>query len=331
MAKFLTFLLLIISLRSSYAQSCYCTTSWHYNQTFGQACTANADCWACQQGAYNLSWQQAFCPNVYAPASVCNTEVQFQSLSCPTGYTGIVTQSRTKICPSGVWSEWATTSNTCVQICQSQTETRTQSCPTGYEGYITETRQKVCPSQTWTAWQQTQNTCVKSLTNPTNVTSPVSPVSPLNPSFNTSVTATPSVPATATTQASVQNSTTTTDGLSAQTQANSVTSAPAQTDAKGTSQSPLPNSANTSKTSLQALVIPKGKTYTPVGLALSLEAFQVKTISQYNLFPTVNISQELPFHVKIHDQILMELLAVPLPTQDGLLKGMQNVIGIENE
>jgi len=160
----------------------------------------------------------------------------------------------------------------------------------------------------------------------------VSPVSPLNPSFNTSVTATPSVPATATTQQSVQNSTTTTDGSSAQTQANSVTSAPAQTDAKGTNNQPVnQNSASTSKGSVQALVIPKGKTYTPVGLALSLEAFQVKTISQYNLFPTVNISQELPFHVKIHDQILMELLAVPLPTQDGLLKGMQNVIGIENE
>ena len=330
MAKFLTFLLLIISLRSSYAQSCYCTTTWHYNQTFGQACTANADCWACQPGAYNYSWQQAFCPSYQI--QTCSPETQTQSLSCPSGYTGSITQTKTKTCTTsgqGIWSDWTTTSNTCVKICQTQTETRQQSCPTVYEGYITETRQKICPQETWTAWQQTQNTCVKSLTNPTNVTSPVSPVSPLNPTFNTSVTTTPSVPATATTQTSVQNSTTTTDGLSAQTQANSVTSTPAQTDAKVTS--PLPNSANTSKTSLQQLIIPKGKTYTPVGLALSLEAFQVKTISQYNLFPTVNINQELPFHVKIHDQILMELLAVPLPTQDGLLKGMQNVIGIENE
>lgn len=316
MAKFLTFLLLIISLRSSYAQSCYCTTTWHYNQTFGQSCTANADCWACQPGAYSTIWQQAFCTGYQA----CSPETQTQSLSCPTGYTGSITQTKTKTCTTsgqGIWSDWVTTNNTCVKICQTQTETRQQSCPTGYEGYITETRQKICPQETWTAWQQTQNTCVKSLTNLTNVTSPVSPVSPLNPSFNTSVTQTPSVPATATTQQNVQNSSPTVEVQTPQT-----TTQPAPVNQ---------NSANTSKGSVQALVIPKGKTYTPVGLALSLEVFQARTISQYNLFPTVNISQELPFHVKIHDHILMELLAVPLPTQDGLLKGMQNVIGIENE
>lgn len=266
MAKFLTFLLLIISLRSSYAQSCYCTTNWVYNQTYGYSCTANADCWACQPGAYSTIWQQAYCPQYQTP--VCQTETQTVQESCPQGYTGQIIKTRTKTCPQGIWTE------------------------------------------------TTQNTCVKSLTNLTNVTSPVSPVSPLNPNFNTSVTQTPSVPATATTPQSVQNSSPTVEVQTPQ------TTQPAPVNQ---------NSANTSKGSVQALVIPKGKTYTPVGLALSLEVFQARTISQYNLFPTVNISQELPFHVKIHDQILMELLAVPLPTQDGLLKGMQNVIGIENE
>jgi hypothetical protein len=51
---------------------------------------------------------------------------------------------------------------------------------------------------------------------------------------------------------------------------------------------------------------------------------------QYNAFPIENISQELPSHVKIHDSILMELLGLQLPNQDGQFKGMKsNTLEIE--
>lgn len=263
MAKFLLFLLLI-SLRIDYVyaqyNACYCTTTWYYNQTFGQSCTANADCWACQPGAYNQAWQQAFCGAYQAPT--CQTETQTQVLACQAGYTGQIIKTKVKTCPSGTWTE------------------------------------------------TTQDSCVKSLTNPTNVTSPVSPVSPANPTFSTSVTTTPSAPATAPT--SVQTPTTATGGLDAPTTEKSVPQLTAPTGAKGTEP----------KISLL------GKTATSI--VLTQELIVKPNIVQYNAFPTENISQELPSYVKIHDSILLELLGLTLPNQDGQFKGIiKNTLEIE--
>lgn len=41
---------------------------------------------------------------------------QTQTLSCPSGQTGSITQTRTSTCPGPVWSEWATTGNTCATM-----------------------------------------------------------------------------------------------------------------------------------------------------------------------------------------------------------------------
>lgn len=141
------------------------------------------------------------------------------------------------------------------------------------------------------------------------MTSPVSPVSPLNPTFNTSVTQTPSAPATATTQASVPNST-----------------SPANTAMESATTQVGNNASASTNTNTSQRTI---KTHTAIGLVLAVEMIEQPRLPTYNLFPTSNISQELPFHVKIHDQILMELLGVSFPTQDGLFSGMQDVIGIE--
>jgi hypothetical protein len=164
------------------------------------------------------------------------------------------------------------------------------------------------------SWLNTSNTCAKSLSNPTNVTSPVSPVSPANPTFNTSVTTTQSAPVTAPT--SVPTPTTATDGLSVPNQASSAQSTTAQTDAKGTTETPK--------------VSPLGKLNSAVAIALTQELIIKPNIVQYNAFPTENISQELPSHVKMHDSILMELLGLRLPNQDGQFKGMiKNTLEIE--
>ena len=165
MAKYLLFLLLtLISLRSNdaLAQSCYCTTPYYNNGTgaFQNYCIANADCWACAPGAYNTAWQQAFCSGYTAPAPTCTPETQTQTLHCPSGYSGSITQTNTKTCPTGAWTGWVTSSSACAPTCTPVTETRLVSCPVNYSGSITESRTKTCPDNQWQAWQTNQNSCV---------------------------------------------------------------------------------------------------------------------------------------------------------------------------
>jgi hypothetical protein len=75
----------------------------------------------------------------------------------------------------------------------------------------------------------------------------------------------------------------TTDGLPAPTVENSAPSSTAQTDAKET---------------------PKSNT---LPLALSLEVF-IKPLTQPNVFPSINISQELPNDIKMMQQTYMDLI-----------------------
>jgi hypothetical protein len=73
-----------------------------------------------------------------------------------------------------------------------------------------------------------------------------------------------------------------------------------------------------------------GKFNSAVNVALTQELIVKPNIVQYNSFPTQNISQELPSYVKMHESILMELLGLPLPNQDGLFKGMiENTLEIQ--
>lgn len=328
MAKYLLFLLLLL-LRSNdvFAQNnaCYCTTPWTENATFGQACTANPECWACQQGAYSAVWQQAFCPNVYQAPQACNQEVEFQTLSCPVNYSGIVTQSRTKTCPDNVWQAWTTTQNTCVAnppTCQTSIESQTLSCQTGYTGNITQTRSSTCPNPyglpVMGAWMTTTNTCVKSVTNPTNVASPVSPANPagvFSQSLNTSVQTTPSSPATVSTQSTAQSleqtqtaeSQTSTDGSSAQTAGSPATQTPAQTDVKSSQK----DSSSTKSTSQPST--PAGRLNTPIGLVLSLELFVKPMIPQGNLMPEQRINNAIPTEMLSYQALGLELMKSLFP------------------
>lgn len=320
MAKFLLFLLLI-SLRIDYvvAQACYCTTPYAPNSTFGSSCIANADCWACAPGAYSTAWQQAFCSGYQAQVT-CTTTFIEKTESCQQNYSGQRrSKQETQTCTNGQTTvyPWQIFSDTCTPnppTCQVSTQTQTLSCQTGYVGSITQTQTSTCPNPygqpVWGSWLNTSNTCVKSLSNPTNVTSPVSPVSPANPTFSTSVPTTQSAPVTAPT--SVPTPTTATVGNDVPSQTSSAPPSPAPTSAKGTEP----------KVGLFGRSV--------MSIALTQELIVKPNIVQYNAFPTENISQELPSHVKMHDSILMELLGLSLPNQDGQFKGMiKNTLEIE--
>jgi hypothetical protein len=322
MVRFLLLLtlLLINPIRNSYAQynACYCTTSWHPNAVFGQSCTANADCWACAPGAYSTTWQQAFCSVYQAPqVSTCTQETQFQTQSCPVNQSGIITQSRTKICPQNVWSDWQTTSNTCTPnppTCQVTSQQQTLACQTGYTGSITQIRSSTCPnpygSPVMGAWTTTTNTCVKSATNPTNPVSPVSPLNPTSPASNTSVQTTQSSPVTVSTPNTVPNSVATpteqTETSVAPTAGGSATKESAPTTPATGTASPTTSTTPTSKESP-----PKGKVQSAVGLALSLDLFQKPALTQPNVFPDLDIVKGIPNSILMHDNNLMQILGQP--------------------
>lgn len=318
MAKYLTLLSLLLGTNNVFSQACYCTTSWHSNTTFGQSCTANADCWACQPGAYSAAWQQAFCSGYQAPVS-CSSSFIEKTEACQVNYSGVKKfKQETKTCTDGQVTvyPWQLYSDTCVQTppsCQASQESQTLSCQTGYTGSIMQTRTSSCPNPygqpVFGAWVTTSNNCVKSITNPTNVTSPVSPISPVNPASptsSTSVTTTPSAPVTATTPTSVQNSPMTTDGLSAPTVEKPAPSSTAPTDAKGIQP--------TTKIGIKTLP-----------LALSLEVIVKPGLTQPNMFSEPSLAQGLPLEVLLQDKTMMELLFQPSFNQ----QMEQNDLGFE--
>ena len=337
MARFLLLLILLLSpIRNSYAQYsnyCYCTTPWTANQTFGQSCRANADCWACAPGAYPQSWQQAFCGNYQAPQVVtCTYSAQTETRSCPVNYSGTQTWKKETNCPSGsygqpVQTDWFKIQDTCVQnppTCQISSQQQTLQCQTGYTGSITQTRSSTCPDPygqpVWQPWVTTSDTCKKSINNPTN---PVSPVSPLNPASSISAPTIQSSPVTAPTPNSVPNSETTpttqettTETGSAPTQENSATQTPAPTSASETKT----DSQTTSTT--PASPTPKGKTQSVVGLVLSLELFVKPGLQQPNVFPEVQIVQGLPNDVIFSGQLLVDVYGYSMPDQSGLFNKM---------
>ena len=298
---------------------------WSYSSIYGPDATGTA--WCQQYLCTNTWWQTqiAGCPGT-APVQTCSPETQTQTQSCPVNYSGVITQTKTKTCTTsgqGIWGEWQTTSNTCVQnppTCQVSSQQQTLSCQTGYTGSITQTRSSTCPDPygqpVMGAWTTVTNTCVKSVTNPTNPTSPVSPISPVSPASSTSVQTTQSSPVTVQTPNSVPNSPTTTDGSNAPTAEGSAQPSTAPTGVKETPKTEAPatmGSPTTSNTSkgISSQSAPKGKITSVVGLVLSLELFQKPGLTQPNVFPDLNIVKGIPNDILMHDKNLMSLIQQP--------------------
>ncbi len=53
-----------------------------------------------------------------------------------------------------------------------------------------------------------------------------------------------------------------------------------------------------------------------LGLALSLDVLNKPMIQQYNSLPEQNIKQELPLEVRLHQQLLMDILGLK-PIEQG--------------
>ena len=287
MAKFPLYLLLLLSLLrvSDVQANCY-AGAWAngmpvYGSLFVSGGTTLAQCQALACQIY---------PNIQGCPSACQIVTDTQSLTCPPNQSGQIIQSRIKTCPDNQWQAWQTTQNTCTPnppSCQTSTQTQTLSCQTGYVGTIIQTQTSTCPNPyaqpIWSGtWITSQNTCTKSVTNPTNIASPVSPVSPLNPtSVATPVSPTITSNVTAPTIQDVPNSATT------------LTTSQTKSTA---SETPTPK--ETPKSPFALKTIP---------LALSLELFS-KPFAQPNVFPDLNIGQELPNDIKIMQQTYMDLI-----------------------
>ena len=160
MVKFLrlsAFLLILLLSEISNAQ--YCS----FSLTTAGFIT-NERCYGISvQEANRLFWCPAH-PNdpVCPSAPTCQSTTQTQTIPCPYGQQGQITQTQTSTCPSpngvSVPGQWVTTSNSCQVIWQTQTQTL--SCPAHYSGSITQTRQTTTSGQT-TGWQTVSNTCVQ--------------------------------------------------------------------------------------------------------------------------------------------------------------------------
>ena len=186
MVKITTFLLCLLLGSNAYAWYC------NYVPQQGTGYVTNLACYGIDnQSALSQAWcpthpNDPICGFYYQP--VCQSQTEYQSLSCLPHFTGAINQSRSYACSSQSWSAWTTTSDNCTQdppTCVQSSETRTLTCQAGYEGSIQEQRNSICSdpygSPTWTAWLETSNTCKMTATNINNPTSPISPISPTNP------------------------------------------------------------------------------------------------------------------------------------------------------
>lgn len=151
----------------------------------------------CSDGTVTqFPWQLFSDTCVLNPPS-CQITSQQQTLSCQTGYTGIITQTRTSTCPNpysqAVMGNWITTTNTCVKSVTNPTN----------------------------------------VMSPVSPVSPANPTSVVNQSSNISAQITQSSVATAQIPSSALNSPATTDGSNALSQESSAPSSTVQADAKG--------------------------------------------------------------------------------------------------
>ena len=305
MVRFLLLLTFLLTLlRSNNVQAaCYAST-WSngqpvYGSLYVDGGTTLAQCQdiACQ--AYPGISQS--CPQP------CQQVSETQTQSCPTNFTGQITQTRVKTCPDNQWQAWTTTQNNCVAnppTCQTSSQQQTLSCQTGYTGSITQTRSSTCPnpygSPTWQPWVTTSDTCKKSINNPTNPISPVNPASPMNRSSTTSAPTIQSSPATAPTPNIAPNSEATqTAPLKKKEETEQKIEQKTETKM---------DSPTTSTTQVSPSPPPKGKAQSVVGLVLSLELFVKPGFQQPNVFFEPQLVSGIPNNILTQDIIMMDLL-----------------------
>ena len=343
MVRFLLSLLLLCSLlRVNDVQAACYAGSWAngapiYGSLFVDGTTTLAQCQALACQYYpGISTS---CP------STCQVETQTQTQSCPTNYSGQVTQSRTKTCPDNTWQPWTTIQNTCTPnsvTCTYSAQTETRSCPVNYSGTQTWKKETNCPSGSYgqpvqTDWFKIQDSCVQN--QPTCQISSQQQTLACQTGFTGSITQTrsstcpdpygqpvfgPWVTTQDTCKKSVNNPTNPVSPLNpastisaptiqsspvtAPTPNSVLNSATTPTASTETSQSKT-DSQTTSSTQVSLSPPPKGKVRSSVGLALSLELFVKPGLQQPNLFPEVSIVQNIPNVMWTQDTIMLGLIS----------------------
>ena len=203
----------------------------------------------------------------------CQVSSQQQTLSCQTGYTGSIIQTRSSTCPnpygSPLWLPWVTTSNTCKKSVNNPTNPASPVNPSSPVSRPSTTSAPTTPSLPATA--------------PTPMSAPNSEATPMAPPKKREETETKSAP----------------------NQEKSATKEAAPTAAKETKT----DSQTTSTT--QESPTPKGKQQSVVGLVLSLELFVKPGLQQANVFPDVSIVQGIPNDILMHEKNLMGLISQP--------------------
>jgi hypothetical protein len=126
----------------------------------------------------------------------CQISSQQQTLQCPTGYTGSITQTRSSMCPdpygSPTWQPWVTTSDTCKKSINNPTnpaspvsplsptsQPSTISAPTTPSSPVTAPTPNIVPNSETTPTASTETTQTQTTTaSPTTSTTQVSPSPP---------------------------------------------------------------------------------------------------------------------------------------------------------
>ena len=257
-------------------------TCTYQAQTEDRSCPANysgSQTWKketnCPSGSYGqpvqTDWFKIQDTCVQNPPT-CQVSSQQQTLSCPKGYTGSITQTRSSTCPdpygSPTFQPWATTSDACKKS-------------------------------------------VNNPTNPVSPVSPLNPASSISvPTIQSSPVTAPT-PTPVPNSAATPTETPSTETNAAPTQESSATSEAAPTSASETkTDAPTTTDSPTTSTT-PASPTPKGKQRSVVGLVLSLELFQKPGIQQPNVFPEVSIVQGIPNAILMQDTIMMDILKQP--------------------
>ncbi len=164
----LTWLLLSLTKANNVQAACYAGTWTNgkpvYSTLFVDGGTTLAQCQAVACQAY-----PGISPSCPQAAPTCQVETETQTQSCPTNFSGQITQSRTKTCPDNTWQPWTVIQNTCTPnpvTCTYQAQVETRSCAVNYSGAQTWKKETNCPSGSYgqpvqADWFKIQDTCVK--------------------------------------------------------------------------------------------------------------------------------------------------------------------------
>jgi hypothetical protein len=169
-------------------------------QTETRSCPANfsgSQTWKketnCPTGSYGqpvqTDWFKIQDTCVQNPPT-CQISSQQQTLQCPTGYTGSITQTRSSMCPdpygSPTWQPWVTTSDTCKKSINNPTNpaspvsplspASTTSAPTTPSSPVTAPTPSTAPNSETTPTASTETSQTQTTTaSPTTSTTQVSP------------------------------------------------------------------------------------------------------------------------------------------------------------